>query len=399
MKLLILTVEYPSPENPNSGCFLNERFLCYRKCGIDFKIYAPFEEPSFNLRLLRAIKGEPAFHKQRIELDYNTIKYNISYFKQGILNRILHKDDFSYYAGQMAGGLHRDISHDKYDLVVAHYSFPPGLAAHQLNIKYGYPYVVFCHGSDIHQLPFRLPKIKPYILDALNNASYTVFVSNGLLDIAKSYGFSGKNSVVIPNGVDINTFKILDKKSVKTRLGLSLNHKYVGFVGNLIHVKGADRLVSIFHEISIHRGDVKYIIIGDGELRDGIERESVKKIIDVKFTGNIAHEKVAEYMNAIDVLVLPSRNEGWGCVIMEAQACGTPVVGSSVGGIPEAMGDGGFLVKEGNKFEERFADAVMRLLNKPINTESLVARASNFAWEKLVQKEVDIFNRAIAMKS
>jgi len=80
-------------------------------------------------------------------------------------------------------------------------------------------------------------------------------------------------------------------------------------------------------------------------------------------------------MNAMDVMILPSRNEGFGAVIIEAQACGVPVVGSSNGGIPEAIGDGGIVVEEGENFEKRFAEAVINFLENPID--------SNYIREKL----------------
>ncbi|MDN5345742.1 MAG: teichuronic acid biosynthesis glycosyltransferase TuaC [Petrotoga sp.] len=77
--------------------------------------------------------------------------------------------------------------------------------------------------------------------------------------------------------------------------------------------------------------------------------------LDVVFAGRVPQVEVAKYMNAMDVMVLPSRNEGFGAVVIEAQACGTCVVGSSNGGIPEAIGFEEYVVKEGKNFEERFA--------------------------------------------
>jgi glycosyltransferase involved in cell wall biosynthesis len=79
------------------------------------------------------------------------------------------------------------------------------------------------------------------------------------------------------------------------------------------------------------------------------------KGLDVVFAGRVPQVEVARCMNAMDVMVLPSRNEGWPCVVLEAQACGTCVVGSSSGGIPEAIGFDEYVAKEEENFEERFA--------------------------------------------
>jgi len=100
-------------------------------------------------------------------------------------------------------------------------------------------------------------------------------------------------------------------------------------------------------------------------------------------------------MNAMDVMILPSRNEGFGAVIIEAQACGVPVVGSSNGGIPEAIGDGGIVIEEGEDFEKRFAEAVVEMLKNPIEREYLRERALGFSWENIVKREVAVYEEVL----
>ena len=78
-------------------------------------------------------------------------------------------------------------------------------------------------------------------------------------------------------------------------------------------------------------------------------------------------------------------------VVLEAQACGVPVVGSNAGGIPEAVGEGGLIVEEGDEFEERFAEAVCTVLRNPPSPEKLRKRAQEYDWEKTVQKEVEVY--------
>lgn len=100
-------------------------------------------------------------------------------------------------------------------------------------------------------------------------------------------------------------------------------------------------------------------------------------------------------MNAMDVMILPSRNEGFGAVVIEAQSCGVPVVGSDNGGIPEAVGNGGIIVKEGDYFEKRFATAVIELLDNPIDSETLRQRSLSFSWQNIVNKELEIYEKLI----
>ena len=97
-------------------------------------------------------------------------------------------------------------------------------------------------------------------------------------------------------------------------------------------------------------------IIGSGDLKNQFEKDlNDYSILDnVSILGKLSQNEVAEYMRNMTVLLLPSRNEGYPCVVNEAQACGAMVVGTNVGGISEAIGKGGVVVEDGINFEERF---------------------------------------------
>jgi len=98
-------------------------------------------------------------------------------------------------------------------------------------------------------------------------------------------------------------------------------------------------------------------------------------------------------MNAMDVLIMPSKNEGWPCVVLEAQACGVPVVGSNVGGIPEAVGNEGAIVRNSEDFENRFAETVIKVLNKKFDTLLLHRKAKNYDWRYIVEREINIYSQ------
>jgi glycosyltransferase involved in cell wall biosynthesis len=104
---------------------------------------------------------------------------------------------------------------------------------------------------------------------------------------------------------------------------------------------------------------------------------------------------VAKYMNAMDVMVLPSREEGFGAVVIEAQACGTCVIGSSNGGIPEAIGFPEYVVKEGDQFEERFAKRVVEVLKEGYDMNRILERVKEFTWKNIVGKEIDVYRRVM----
>jgi glycosyltransferase involved in cell wall biosynthesis len=238
-----------------------------------------------------------------------------------------------------------------------------------------------------------MPKRKERYIEVLENAARCIFVSRALLEKAKSFGYSGQNAAVIPNGYDPDVFKPMDKNTVRKELGIyKENTHYVGFVGNLIPIKRADKLPEIFGKISKELPNSRFIIVGDGTLRDKILKEM--EGLDVVFAGRVPQVKVARYMNAMDVMVLPSRNEGWPCVVLEAQACGTCVIGSSNGGIPEAIGFDEYVVEEGESFEDRFAKRVVEVLKKGYNKNILIERAKSFNWEKTVKREIEVYYQA-----
>ena len=97
----------------------------------------------------------------------------------------------------------------------------------------------------------------------------------------------------------------------------------------------------------------------------------------------------------MDVMILPSRNEGWPRVVLEAQACGTCGVGSSNGGIPEAIGFPEYVVQEGEFFEERFAKKVVEVLVHGYDAKKLIERAKAFKWKNIVAREIEVYKNII----
>jgi glycosyltransferase involved in cell wall biosynthesis len=130
-------------------------------------------------------------------------------------------------------------------------------------------------------------------------------------------------------------------------------------------------------------------------LRDKILKQM--KDLDVVFAGRVPQTEVAKYMNAMDVMVLPSRQEGFGAVVIEAQACGTCVIGSSNGGIPEAIGFEEYVVEEGDQFEERFAKRVVEVLKEGYNINKLLERAKEFTWKNIVFAEMRIYRDVLGL--
>ena len=117
----------------------------------------------------------------------------------------------------------------------------------------------------------------------------------------------------------------------------------------------------------------------------------------MRFLGAVEHEDLADYYALADICVVPSRTETFGLVALEAQALGTPVVASAVGGLTEIIADGqtGFLVPE--RQSQAFADAIARLLDDPELRARMGAaardRAATFTWDRAVDRMAAIYRR------
>jgi glycosyltransferase involved in cell wall biosynthesis len=189
--------------------------------------------------------------------------------------------------------------------------------------------------------------------------------------------------VVIRNGVDTKLFKPHDGSTMREALGLRNNALVVGGVGRLAPVKGFEHLVTAT-ALAIARGvDVKTILIGDGPQRTELENLARSLGIDehVHFLG--MRRNLPELYAALDVFALPSVQEGSPNALIEAMACGLPVIASPVGGVPEIIEDwhSGILVEAAQP--ERWADAIERLDGAPKLRAQLAENARATAVESL----------------
>lgn len=141
----------------------------------------------------------------------------------------------------------------------------------------------------------------------------------------------------------------------------------VGFVGRLEAEKGIIQFVKAIPKILHSHLNSLFLIIGDGTLFPWVKKQLHKNQIEkrVELTGFIPHEEVGAHLNKMRLLVLPSKTEGLPKIILEAQACGTPVLATEVGGIPEIIVNRrtGFLMGEASSTS--ITEVVTRLLNQP----------------------------------
>jgi glycosyltransferase involved in cell wall biosynthesis len=228
----------------------------------------------------------------------------------------------------------------KPDLIHAHFAWPSGYVAMRLKRDLGVPYIVTGHGFDIYDLPLRNKYYLKTVTSVLSEADYIITVSNINKDfIITKLNITGKDIAVIPNGYDHRIFHSKNMVIVRDQLELPQDKKIVLSVGNLQKVKGHIFLVEAAYKILKENHDILFLIVGDGVERANLEKRIKKYKMRKNFIliGAKPFNEIPEWMNACDLLVIPSLNEAGPAVLFEALACGKPVIGTKVGIIPEIL--------------------------------------------------------------
>lgn len=259
---------------------------------------------------------------------------------------------------------------------------------------HGKPLVCTLLGSDIYQ-GMRQPLAGWCARRALNGAQHVIAISRSLAAAAQAQGVNPGRMTVIPLGVDCDAFHPDENPREPALL----------FAGSLIERKGVRHLLAAMAEIHAAFPQHRLVIIGDGDRRAELEAQSSALGLSgsVTFLGAQSPEKVAEWMRRAEVFILPSLEEGQGVVLLEAQASGTPCVGSNVGGIPETLANGrGTLTPPGDA--QALAHAVCDLLRQPewtrrMGMQARQAMVADYDWKFLAGRILSVYDQALRRPS
>jgi glycosyltransferase involved in cell wall biosynthesis len=247
------------------------------------------------------------------------------------------------------------------------------------------PYVVYGRGGDVY--PFKAEKI--LVKAILNEADSIIALTKSMKKEMQK--ISAKEISVIPNGIDIDRFNDSSPKFSE-----SLDTKII-FVGNLRPEKGVSYLIEAIGHITKKYINSRLLIVGEGPQKENLEKLVNKLNINnrVIFSGKVTTDEVPVYLKNSDIFVLPSLQEGFPNVLLEAMASGLPVVATDVNGINEIIEDikNGFLVQSKNS--EEIAKKILLLINnndlrKNICDENR-KKAAKYSWQRTVQMLEDVY--------
>jgi teichuronic acid biosynthesis glycosyltransferase TuaC len=275
----------------------------------------------------------------------------------------------------------------RYDAIDAHYLYPDGVAAVWLGRALGLPVVVTARGSDVTLFP-RYAAPKRLIQGALRDAAALITVSAALKADLVALGAPPDKVTVLRNGVDTAVFcPPADRDAARRALGLT--RPMLISVGLLIERKGHGRIIEAMRQLP----EFELLIVGEGPdhgaLADQVRRQGLED--RVRLLGPRPHGELPALYGAADALVLASSREGWANVLLEAMACGTPVVASNIPGNPEVVRSpaAGLIMRENTP--DGIAAAVRTLFAAPPSRGATRAYAEHFGWGETTAGQIRVF--------
>lgn len=305
-----------------------------------------------------------------------------------------------------------------YDLVHANF-FMSGLVARHIKDKWGIPFVITFHAlgavRQLHQGAYdEFPKDRNLIESEIVADADAIFAEcpQDAKDLASFYGASAHKLRLVPCGFDPEQFRPLDKRAARGALGLSEDQPLLVHVGRMVPRKGVDTIIEALSRLrDQHKASARLLIVGGetdngdadrtpeiGRLKALAERLGVRG--DVTFVGRRRPDQLPYYYSAADLFITTPWYEPFGITPLEAMGCGTPVIGSAVGGIKYTVRhkETGYLVPPRNA--AAVALYIAHALRNPEELKFLGAQAleratSRFTWEKVAEMASRVYTEVI----
>ena len=378
MKILTFSSLYPNSANPSFGIFVENRLReLLKTTDIDAVVVAPV--PYFFYLA----------YKENRNLEREEVRHGIRVLHPRFLN--IPKIGMNIAPLLMAVSVLPAIlklrkNGYRFDAIDSHYFYPDGVAAALLSKWLKIPLVITARGTDLNLIAdYRIPK--KWIKWAANKASHLITVSTALKNRLLALGVPSEKISVLRNGVDLELFRPPEDKNV-LRAKFDIKGKTLISVGNLVTLKGHDLIIEAIKDSP----DFSLLIVGGGP-----EESKLKLLVEkyqmqnrVRFIERQTQTDLKDWYGAADILVLASSREGWPNVILEALACGTPVVATAVGGSPEIIGEatvGGLCHRETGALRE----AILQMDKAECFSESCRDHAKQYSWESTSLGQRNIF--------
>lgn len=385
MKILLFSTLFPNKVLPNHGIFVQQRLkkLLEYDTSLEVKVLAPVPWfPSSSEKFGEYGKYAKVDHfEQRFGVEIFHPRYPvIPKVGMSLAPLLLYLAAKSKVKKLIESGF-------DFDLIDAHYFYPDGVAAVMLAKTFNKPVAITGRGTDLNLIPqYAIPAKQ--IRWAANNASAMITVASALIDYLENLGIDRKKVVTLRNGVDLEKFRPADNRG-ELRKKLGIHGKTILSAGFLVERKGHYLIVDALKQLP----GISLLIAGSGEDQEKLEAqvESSGLIDRVKFLGRLPQEKLREYYQAVDALILASSREGWANVLLESMACGTPVVATAIDGTPEVVKapEAGVLILERNS--QSIAESINKLFENYPDRQETRRYAEKFSWDETSKGQIELF--------
>lgn len=299
--------------------------------------------------------------------------------------------------------LSRRLTAVRYDVVHVHWLVPNAALVFDIVRVSGAALVVSLHGSDVF-LAERLAPARALARAALHAAGAVSACSSDLAARARALGANPARLRTVPYGVDAVAFAPRPAPGLRERFGVPPGALLVLGLGRLVEKKG----FSVLLEAAARVDGLHVVLAGEGDLAEELREQARRIGAPLSFAGALEREAVAQALAAADVVAVPSlvdragNVDGLPNVLLEALACGRPVVASAVGGIPDVLEAdvNGLLVPPGDPLA--LAAALQRLADEPETRRRLGAAARaraerELSWERVARSFEDLYAAAAAL--
>lgn len=387
IKTLLFSTLYPSEARPIHGIFVESRLRELLKSGqVETQVVAPV--PWFPFRSPRFGEYARMAATPRQEQRHGVIVHHPRYVLPPKVGQ--NVAPFLLAAGALPTVRRLIREGFDFDLIDAHFWYPDGVAASIIARVVGKPFVCTARGSDI-TLYRRFAWPRRLLQKSFQRSFANIGVCTDLVEQMIELGADRAQSLTIRNGVDLARFSPLDPQAARQSLGLRAEDLVLLSVGHLIERKGHHLAI----ELLLHQPNACLLVVGSGPLRGELEALARRLGVAerVRFEGQQPNERLQTYYSAANVLVLASSFEGWANVLLEAMACGTPVVATRVNGTPEVVTQ----AVAGRMADVRDVPhllAALRDLLAHFPDRSAVRRyAEAFSWEETTRLQCELFQQ------
>ena len=382
--VVVLSSLFPSASQPGAGLFIRERMF---RVGQHLPLAVVAPQPWFPLQsLLRRWRpgfraGAPRSERQQgVDVWYPRFFSVPGFFKAW--------DGLAMAVGAWPR-LRRLKREGQLDLIDAHFAYPDGYAATVLGRWLRVPVTITLRGTEARHAAD--PKLQAKVRQALQQACRVFAVSQSLRQVAIGLGIDADKVLVVGNGVDLHKFSPVPRDDARRALDLPSAAPVLVTVGALVERKGFHRVIELLPALRERFPGLTYLVVGgpspEGDMSTALRRQVRDLGLEevVRFLGPLPPEQLRVPLCAANLFVLPTRNEGWANVLLEAMGCGLPVVATDVGGNAEVIvsADLGAIVPFGD--QTALCQAIADALHKSWDLTDIRNHAERNTWDHRVE--------------